>query len=92
MKRFAIVLRYELKEYFTNKLFMVLTAILAVLGVLLLFLPRVVDMSGFTGVVIVGGGSGEQETKGEEEKPVYMYLDLAGVVQPEILTQMFPDG
>ncbi len=91
MKRFAIVLRYELKEYFTNKLFMVLTAILAVLGVLLLFLPRVVDMSGFTGVVIVGGGSGEQETKGEEEKPVYMYLDLAGVVQPEILTQMFPD-
>ena len=54
MNRFFIVLRYELKEYFTNKVFMVLTAVLAVLGAALLFLPRFVDMSDFTGVQIVG--------------------------------------
>lgn len=92
MKRFAIVLRYELKEYFTNKVFMVLTAVLAVLGAVLLFLPRFVDMSGFTGVQIVGGDSGEEDTKEEGEQEVYMYLDQAGVVQPEILEQMFPES
>ena len=29
MKRFLIVLRYELREYFSSKVFMVLTAVLA---------------------------------------------------------------
>ena len=65
MNRFFIVLRYELKEYFTNKVFMVLTAVLAVLGAALLFLPRFVDMSDFTGVQIVGGDSGEEVPKEE---------------------------
>ena len=92
MNRFFIVLRYELKEYFTNKVFMVLTAVLAVLGAALLFLPRFVDMSDFTGVQIVGGDSGEEVPKEEGEHPDYVYLDQAGVVQPEILGQMFPES
>ncbi len=92
MNRFFIVLRYELKEYFTNKVFMVLTAVLAVLGAALLFLPRFVDMSDFTGVQIVGGDSGEEVPKEEGEQAVYVYLDQAGVVQPEILGQMFPES
>ena len=92
MNRFLIVLRYELKEYFTNKVFMVLTAVLAVLGAALLFLPRFVDMSDFTGVQIVGGDSGEEVPKEEGEQAVFVYLDQAGVVQPEILGQMFPES
>ena len=92
MNRFFIVLRYELKEYFTNKVFMVLTAVLAVLGAALLFLPRFVDMSDFTGVQIVGGDSGEEVPKEEGEQAVFVYLDQAGVVQPEILGQMFPES
>ena len=55
MRKFVIVLKYELKEYFSNKAFMGLTVLLALLGVGMLFLPRFVDMSGFTGVKIVGG-------------------------------------
>lgn len=92
MKRFVIVLRYELKEYFSSKVFMVLTAMLAVLGAMLLFLPRFVDMSDFTGVQIVGGDSGEETSKEEGEQTAYIYLDQAGVVQPEILGQMFPES
>ncbi|MCI9337752.1 MAG: ABC transporter permease [Lachnospiraceae bacterium] len=92
MKRFGIVLKYELKEYFTNKVFMGLTVALVVLGAAALFLPRFVDMSGFTGVKVVGGGS--EETGGEsteEEKALYLYVDEAGVVQLQILQEMFPD-
>ena len=54
MKKFWIVLKYELKEYFSNKAFMGLTIFFALLGMLVLFLPRFIDMSGFTGVKIVG--------------------------------------
>ena len=44
MRKFVIVLKYELKEYFSNKAFMGLTVLLALLGVGMLFLPRFVDM------------------------------------------------
>jgi len=89
MKKFCIVLKYELKEYFSNKAFMGLTVVLALVGVVLLFLPRFVDMSGFTGVQVVG----EKDPGGEEasqEEVLFLYLDQAGVVRTEILAMMFP--
>ena len=91
MRKFITVLKFELKEYLGNKTFMVLTAILAILGVALLFLPRFVDMSGMTGVTVVGGGSAETETAPEEEQELFLYLDKAGVVQADILEQIFPE-
>ena len=54
MRKFGIVLKYELKEYFSSKGFMVLTFVIAFLGAALLFLPRFIDMSDFTGVQVVG--------------------------------------
>nr|WP_297863710.1 ABC transporter permease [uncultured Acetatifactor sp.] len=92
MRKFITVLKFELKEYLGNKTFMVLTAILAILGVALLFLPRFVDMSGMTGVTVVGGGSAETETTPEEEQELFLYLDKAGVVQTDILEQIFPEA
>ena len=92
MKGFGIVLKYELKEYFTNKVFMGLTVALVVLGAAALFLPRFVDMSGFTGVQVAGGDkeSGEKEVR-EGERPLFLYVDEPGVVQPEVLQEMFPE-
>lgn len=92
MKKFEIVLRYEMKEYFTNKVFMALTLFLALLGAVLPFLPRFVDMSDFTGVQIVGESDAVGDG-GETGKPdVFLYLDQAGVVQPELLAQMFANS
>jgi len=90
MRKFGVVLKYELKEYFGNKVFMGLTVVLAVLGIAALFLPRFVDMSGFTGVKIVDRGEEEEASGGERDR--YLYLDQAGVVRPEILADMFPDA
>lgn len=90
MKKFGIVLRYELKEYLNNKVFMVLTLLLAALGAGALFLPRFVDMSGFTGVETVQGSS-EGKDEAEEDQELLVYLDQAGVVRQEILEEMFPD-
>ena len=90
MKRFLIVLKYELKEYFSSKVFMGLTVALALLGAAALFLPRFVDLSGFTGVNIVGGGDSEQEEQAQGERVTMLYVDETGIVQPEVLQQMFP--
>ena len=89
MDRFLVVLKYELKEYFTNKVFMGLTIALALLGAAALFLPRFVDMSGFTGVETVGGADDADEDQGE--KDIFLYVDQVGAVRAEILQEMFPE-
>ena len=91
MRKFVIVLKYELKEYFSNKVFIGLTIFLAALGAGILFLPRFVDMSGFTGVKIVGSQEEPREETPEDEKQLFLYADQAGIVKEEILRQMFPD-
>lgn len=91
MRKFGIVLRYELKEYFSNKAFLGLTIFLAALGVILLFLPRFVDMSGFTGVKVVGGEDTEEQVS-DAERDRFVYVDPAGIVQEEVLRQIFPNS
>ena len=62
MRKFWIVLKYELRDYLNSKGFVAMTLLLAIAGAVLLFLPRFVDMSGFTGVQIVGNGSQDRKS------------------------------
>ena len=89
MRKFLVVLKYELREYFASKGFMGTSIALALLGVLMLFLPRFVDLSGFTGVQVVGNGQEKVEDSSQEQEE-YLYLDKAGVVRREVLEQLFP--
>ena len=73
---------------------MILTFLLAVLGAALLFLPRFVDMSDFTGVKVVGGG--EEAT---EQEPgfycmkAYFQADCLQASSPTFATKIsFSDG
>lgn len=91
MRKFGIVLKYELKEYFSNKAFLILTFALAFLGSVLLFLPRFVDLSGITGVRVVGGEDVAEETD-SREKDSYGYVDPAGILREDVLLQAFPDS
>lgn len=91
MRKFGIVLKYELKTYFGSRGFMVLTIVLAALGAILLCLPRVIDMSGFTGVQVVKSSEEPGETR-EEDKTSFAYMDLtdSGILQEEVLQQLLP--
>lgn len=96
MRKFGIVLKYELKEYFSSKGFMIITVLIALAGSVLLFLPRFVDLSGFTGVQVVGKGEpGEELTEQgqsrQEGKELYLYMDEAGIVQEDVLMSLFPE-
>ncbi|MBQ7954378.1 MAG: ABC transporter permease [Lachnospiraceae bacterium] len=92
MRKFFTVLRYELKEYLQSKGFLSLTLILTIAGVALMFLPRFIDLSDFTGV----GGKGEgsetvEESKEPQELQQMIYLDEAGIVDVAVLEQFFED-
>lgn len=94
MKKFIIVLKYELKEYFSSKGFMIFTVLLAVLGAALLFLPRFVDMSDFTGVKIVGSDNETEKPEkpdDKDDKDLLLYVDQVGVVREDILQAMFAE-
>lgn len=91
MNKFIVVLQYELKEYFKNKGFMILTFALALGGAFLLFLPRFIDMSGITGV----GVKEEVEVKGDseatDELTRMLLVDELGIADLSVLEQFFPN-
>lgn len=87
MRKFGIVLKYELKEYFSSKGFMIITVLLALAALVLPFLPRFTDLSEFTGVQIVEGDSGQEQ----KDKKQFIYLDEAGILQESVLSELFPD-
>lgn len=89
MNKFLTVLKYELKEYLSNKSFLVITILLAVLGASALFLPRFIDMSGITGVVIVEHE--EKVSEKDEKANTFLYLDQTQMLTEELLTAMLPD-
>lgn len=93
MKKFWIVLQYELKEYIKSKGFVTVTLLIAIVGALLLCMPRFMDLSDFTGV----GGKAEnaveeKEEIPEEEREKLYLLDEAGVTKTEVLQALFPDA
>ena len=86
MKNILTILKFELKNYFGSKSYMISTILLAVLCAGIMFAPRVIDA--FT------GGSDKKEEKeqtSEEDKDVYAYFDEAGVMDMELLAQIYPD-
>ena len=91
MKKFLIVLEYELKEYLKSKGFVAITLIIAVVGAFLLCLPRFIDMSDFTGVQVKAQKAEQEEQAEEDEKEVMYILDKAGVTDMSVLQEIFED-
>lgn len=91
MKKMWIVLKYELKEYFSSKGFMAFTLLLALAAIVVLSLPQFIDMSNITGVQVVGKDKDKEEQQSDENKDgkTYLYLDKAGVIKEDIFSQVF---
>ena len=80
MKKFLVVLQYELKEYVRNKSFVITTLLFAILGSAALFLPRVIDMSGFLGTQTPSQEEAPDQSQSEEaDKETMLLYDQAGV-------------
>ncbi len=99
MKQFFTVFQYELKEYLKNKSFVIMTLILAIAGAIVLFLPRFIDLSDFTGadaktqISETKGDTQEEVKDGQDSDDVSDSLclyDEAGITNMEVLKQFFP--
>jgi len=88
MRKFSIVLQYELKEYFKNKSFVIVTLLLALIGGLALFAPRVFDMSGFLGT---SSAQEEEMEVIEGEEGTMLLYDSENLVNREMLKEVFPN-
>lgn len=87
MRKFSIVLQYELKEYVKNKSFVIITLLLALAGGLILFAPRVFDLSGFLGTAL----ETEDTAAMEGEEGTMLLDDSEGLVDREMLKAAFPN-
>lgn len=87
MRKILIVLKYELKEYFSSKGFMIATLAIAALAAIALCIPRVMDMvkSGEKDTVV------EETTENAEDMDIFYLLDQSGVVDLAVLEAYFPE-
>lgn len=93
MKKFAVILKYELKEYISSKGFVAFTLLLAIIGAVLLCLPRFIDMSAFTGVDFAGKSETEQAEKEQTTEYLsdtkYALYDPGNITDTQLLSQYF---
>ena len=94
MKKFLVILKYELKEYFSSKGFVFFTLLLAIIAAAALCLPRIFDMSSITGVQVVhkdnqNDNSSAQTEQVDQSDAKYALCDPSGIADTEILNQFF---
>lgn len=93
MRKFAVILKYELKEYISSKGFVAFTLLLAIIGAVLLCLPRFIDMSAFTGVDFAGKSETEQAEKEQTTEYLsdtkYALYDPGSITDTQLLSQYF---
>ena len=93
MRKFAVILKYELKEYISSKGFVAFTLLLAIIGAVLLCLPRFIDMSAFTGVDFAGKSETEQAEKEQTTEYLsdtkYALYDPGNITDTQLLSEYF---
>lgn len=93
MKKFLTVLEFELREYLRNKIFIVTTLLIALLGAGALFLPSLLDMSKYLPVPPKEGTVVEEEDEEPEEIEVSYYIcDERSLIPEQLIEQIFGEG
>ena len=92
MNKFSVVLGYELKQYFKDKGYLAITFIIAIVGAVALFLPRFIDLSGFTGVDKEGKVIEAEEGSNVTDPMNFAIYDKNGIIVKDILDTCYPDS
>ena len=92
MNKFSVVLGYELKQYFKDKGYLAITFIIAIVGAVSLFLPRFIDLSGFTGVDKEGKVIEAEEGSNVTDPMNFAIYDKNGIIVKDILDACYPDS
>lgn len=95
MKRFFVVLQYELLNYLKNKSYLITTILVAVVAGIIMFLPNIFDMSDMLGT---DDGTNTEQTDSKDneddssDKDLMLIYDKTGIFTDlTILEQSFSD-
>lgn len=92
MKKFLIVLEFELKEYLKNKAFVITTLLIAFLGAGVLFLPSLFDMSKYLPVPSPDGVVKEEEEETKEIEVEYYICDEQSLIPENLIQEILGEG
>ncbi len=95
MRKFLVVLGFELKNYLKDKAFLIVTLLIAFLGAGALFLPSIVDLSDVLPVPAHEGKQQVVEDEEEQEEEVhikYYISDDKKLVPGELWGNFFEEG
>ena len=96
MRKFFVVLGFELKNYLKDKTFLIITLLISVFGGLALFLPSFFDLSDVLPVPAHEGKqqiSEEQEKEKEEEVSIKYYIsDDEKLIPKELWIEFYEEG
>lgn len=88
MKKFGVILQYELSNYLKNKSFMITTIVICLVATIILFIPRFIDLSD-----ILGTGDKEQteqEAPNPEDIDEYIVInDKTGILKESQAVESF---
>ena len=105
MKKLGVVLQYELMTYLKNKSYVISTVIIALIAVIIMFVPRFIDISAITGITNSteqnsdsdkdnsdGKSNSDKDNKADNNKDVILIYDESGVFEDvELIQAAFDD-
>ena len=106
MKKLGVVLQYELMTYLKNKSYVISTVIIALIAVIIMFVPRFIDISAITGITNSteqnsdsdkdnsdGKSNSDKDNKADDNnKDVILIYDESGVFEDvELIQAAFDD-
>lgn len=100
MKKLGVVLQYELMTYLKNKSYVISTVIIALIAVIIMFVPRFIDISAITGITNSteqnsdsdkdnsdGKSNSDKDNKADNNKDVILIYDESDVFEDVELIQ-----
>ena len=105
MKKLGVVLQYELMTYLKNKSYVISTVIIALIAVIIMFVPRFIDISAITGITNSteqnsdsdkdnsdGKSNSDKDNKADNNKDVILIYDESDVFEDvELIQAAFDD-
>lgn len=104
-EKLGVVLQYELMTYLKNKSYVISTVIIALIAVIIMFVPRFIDISAITGITNSteqnsdsdkdnsdGKSNSDKDNKADNNKDVILIYDESGVFEDvELIQAAFDD-
>ncbi len=91
MKQFKTILKFELDNYFKSKGYMISTILIALIAIVIMFIPRITKSSSDDDSNPSGESNNEANVSEDDLTKIAIY-DMTGIFDSDMYREMFPDN